>query len=407
MGIEIREITPDEADAFGRALGSVFGFSLKEERQEWWRRTLARCRALAAFDDGEVVATCGTYPLQVTVPGASRVGTGGTTMISVRPTHRRRGLLRRLMEAHLDDVAEHEEPLAALWASESGIYSRFGYGMAAYQARLKIERHRAVLVTPVDVPGTIRTFGTDDALPALMAVYDRASLERPGMLARSEEWWRDELLADFEEWRDGRTELHVAVYAEAGVPEGYVIYRLKTDWGDAGPQGTVHLWELMASSEAVTLALWQYVFGIDLMAHIDAWNRPVDDTLRWHLEEPRRLTAQVSDSLWVRLMDVPGALEARAYRTSGNLVLEVRDEFRPGDGGRFSLEAGPDGAACARTDAPPDLVVGASELGALYLGGNSARQLARAGRIEGDDAAVATADDLFGWSPAPWCPEVF
>jgi hypothetical protein len=52
----------------------------------------------------------------------------------------------------------------------------------------------------------------------------------------------------------------------------------------------------------------------------------------------------------------------------------------------------------------PDLIATVSEIGATYLGGPSFRQLHRAGRVSEERAgALARADAMFGWDPAPWC----
>jgi hypothetical protein len=67
--------------------------------------------------------------------------------------------------------------------------------------------------------------------------------------------------------------------------------------------------------------------------------------------------------------------------------------------GRY--EVTPDGASS--TEAPSDLVLYVSALGALYLGGISWRTLALAGRVtEHRPGALADADALFAASPAPY-----
>ena len=72
-------------------------------------------------------------------PGG-RLPTAGTSVVAVAPTHRRRGILRAMMTQHLAEVHEKGEPLAALWASESSIYGRFGYGPASERAVMKLAK---------------------------------------------------------------------------------------------------------------------------------------------------------------------------------------------------------------------------------------------------------------------------
>ncbi len=195
-------------------------------------------------------------------------------------------------------------------------------------------------------------------------------------------------------------------HGAAGEPDGYLAYRAaEGQWGHGLSDGTVIVEELDAVDDEVEAALWQYVLDIDLVRHVRADARPVDEPLRWRLADPRRLqTSSLFDHLWVRLVDVPAALSARRYGTAARLVVDVRDPFRPAGEGRYVVEGGPDGAECRRTGDEPDLALGVTELGALYLGGVSATTLARAGRVEERTrGALQAADGFFASSPAPWC----
>ena len=92
------------------------------------------------------------------------------TVVGVLPTHRRRGILDRMMRAQLADVRERGEPIAALWASEETIYGRFGYGLASQDVMIRRTRVDAALQS--DLPprmGTTRLVGHDEALACLPA----------------------------------------------------------------------------------------------------------------------------------------------------------------------------------------------------------------------------------------------
>jgi predicted acetyltransferase len=109
----------------------------------------------------------------------------------------------------------------------------------------------------------------------------------------------------------------------------------------------------------------------------------------------------------LRVLDVPAALTARGYAADGSLVLEVVDPLGHA-AGRFALEGGPDGAACAATDAEPDLVVPVGALGAAYLGGTDWGRLAAVGWVdERRDGATGQAAAMFGAPRAPWCVLTF
>ena len=125
------------------------------------------------------------------------------------------------------------------------------------------------------------------------------------------------------------------------------------------------------------------------------------------LADPRQLVRRPGDSLWVRIVDTPRALASRKYAADGRLVIELRDDFCPWNEGRYLLEADGGQARCSTTTLDADLNMTVNDLGALYLGGSRAHQLARANRIHGAPEAVAKADAMFTWHPLPWAPEVW
>jgi predicted acetyltransferase len=150
-------------------------------------------------------------------------------------------------------------------------------------------------------------------------------------------------------------------------------------------------------------ALWRYILDLDLAGSVQVDDRPVDDPIRWRLADPRRLRVnEVGDQLWIRLLDLPGAMEARRYAIDGELVLEVTDTLRPRNQGRFRLEGGPDGASCRPTSAEPDLALDVADLGAAYLGGASLATLARAERVtELTPGVLLHADRMLASDPVP------
>jgi predicted acetyltransferase len=312
-----------------------------------------------------------------------------------------------MMRFHMDEVREREETLAALWASESVIYGRFGYGKAVLRNRVEIERRHAAMLPGIEPAGVVDLVPPETTLEHLRPVYQRMLPTRPGMYARSEQWWRDHSLHDPEDERRGASRYRYAIYHEDGETLGYAQYRVKSKWDDWNPASTVDVVEMLALTPGASAGLWRFLSGIDLVEKIEAWNRPEDEPLAWLLADPRRLRSMPGDSMWLRLVDVPAALAARRYRIPGRLVLEVRDAFCPWNEGRYRLEGDRGDAACERTDADPDLVLDARDLGAVYLGGARMAALSRAGLIHGGRAAVETADLMFSWDPPPWCPEVF
>lgn len=403
MDIELRPITDDEFAAFVRACELTFGLTASEEKIERVRTLLPLDRTIAAFDGGDIVGTAGAYDFTITLPGGARVPTAGVTFVSVLPTHRRRGLLRSMMAMQLDDVAARGEAFAVLTASESSIYGRFGYGVASPTWDWSVRTAGAELVRPSRAQGRMRLVTPERIRELAPGLYDRATARTPGTILRSAAWW-DAFASDPEDWQDGVKNLYHAVHEGPAGPDGYVSWRMVGRWPDELPDYELRLVELYGADEEVEAALFRFVLDIDLVGVVKASRRPVDEHLRWRLVDRRRMVVgAVNDGLYVRILDPAASLAARRYGTSDGLVLDLVDPFRPGTEGRWLVEGGPDGAACARTDRDAELTMDIADLGSLYLGGVTASTLGRAGRIEErTPGALARADAFFGWGVAPW-----
>src|SRR5690606_6410545 len=195
MGIEVGPVAQEQVRDFIAVQSHAFGFDATDEQIERFQRVFEFDRARAAYDGTRMVGTVGSYSLEMTVPG-NTMRCGGTTVVAVLPSHRRRGILRQMIDSHLDDVRDHEEPIAGLWASDSAIYGRFGYGSAARATEIEIRRDHAEFHRLVPEPAPVRLIDKEEAERVLPEFYDRFRLRYPGMFARSEIWWRNRRLHD-------------------------------------------------------------------------------------------------------------------------------------------------------------------------------------------------------------------
>jgi predicted acetyltransferase len=396
----IRPLHTDELPTVIANDARAFGITYHEQDLEDIGLTLEPDRSLVAADGDELVGFTSAYTFGLSLPGGASIPAGGVTWVSVAATHRRRGILRALMDRQLDDLVERGDTVAILTASDSGIYGRFGYGVASHRARLVVDTERLRLHDGVGDEATVRFATAAEARPHLEASWARLQATVPATVSRSARWWQ--LLGlDREHRRDGRTGPLFVVH-----PDGYVRYRLEMhhEWGRMASKLLVE--ELVALTPAAHGALWRFLLGVDLVTTLE-WGRcPADEPLRWLAENPREVKVTgVDDDVWVRPLDVERLLSSRRYEHEGRLVLEIVDRFKPALGGRFALEAdggAGGGAACWRTTAAPDLVLGAPELGSISLGGVPITTLVAAGRVvEAVPGAARRADDLFLSTPRP------
>lgn len=408
MTITVRPVsTFAEFTEFSRCQAIAFGVPFDPDGVQVREAIFEYDRSTAAFDGDELAGTAGIFSQELTVPGGKSLPCAGVTMVSVLPTHRRKGVLSAMMRDQLVRAKGRGDVVAALWASESVIYGRFGYGMAAETVTWHIDRNRTEIEYAPDVPGRVRFISEADAREVCPAVREQVRVARPGWITRSPAWWNNRVFRDPPERRNGFTAAQFLQYEVDGDVRGYLKYRSKPNYEEGLPAGTVLVEELVAATDDAYTALWQFAFSLDLVTRIEAGFRPTDEPLRFMLADPRRLLRASQDSLWLRVLDVERALAARAYPVHDSLVIEVTDDFLEGIGGRFRVTSGPGGSACERTLDPVDISMSITDLGTVYLGGAALNTLARAGRVTGDAAAIARADAFFAWPVAPWMPEMF
>jgi predicted acetyltransferase len=413
----IRPISEEEFGAFYAVIEHAFNAQYPaDEELRHEMGVFEFDRSLAAFDGADMVGTAAALSLRMTVPGGA-AAVAGVTAVATAPSHRRRGILTSLMYRQLADLRERGEAVAALFASEAGIYARFGYGAATSDLNLTIRRGEGALLPRAAAPGAqgphrLRIAEPRDATAELAKVFESVLRERPGMYARDDRWW-EHILWDPEHRRSGRSPQRCLIAEDDAGPCGYALYSVRPTWGDDGiPDGVLQIRELMATDPAAHAAIWNDLLSRDLVSEVRAVSRPVDEPLLCLLADRRRARPQLFDGLWVRLVSVPQALAGRRYSCPVDMVIEVADDLFAENAGRWRLRApgrAEDArATCERTSAAADVTLPVQSLGAAYLGGTTLGALARAGLAEqARPGAIAALSTALSWEPAPWSPTIF
>lgn len=406
MAFRVRTVRDlDEYAAALAPIGHYFGWTPTPEEAGRFTTLLPLERLHAVLDGREIVAGAGVFPFGLTVPGGS-LPCAGVTVVGVLPSHRRRGLLRRMMDVQLRDVRERGEPIAALWASEETIYGRFGYGLASLSLHVDAERHKVGVRAELPRGGAIRLVSGDEARKTFPRVYDRVARTRPGTIVRSREWWTTRRLDDRPEARRGAGPLVHALLERDGKPVGYALYRLLQEGNTPETwRKTIRVLEALGVDDAATWEMWRFLFEIDWTDRVAAYHLPVDHPLPLLVDRVSELGLTVWDALWLRVVDVPAALAGRTYAASGPVTLEVvSDPQFPDNVGTWTIADG----EVRRARRGADVRLSVEALGAAFLGGVTFAQLARAGRVaEGTRGGIARADIAFRAALAPWCPEIF
>jgi predicted acetyltransferase len=236
------------------------------------------------------------------------------------------------------------------------------------------------------------------------AVFEAARRLRPGQIDRDAGWWNRALGLDGHEAVRALPHNLFVHDGEHG-PDGLLGWSSDGQFGLMPPMATIDVRDLVSASDSAYRDLWSYLAGIDLAEQVRLPNRPVDEQVRWLLDDGRTLELREHvDFLWLRILDVEATLPARRYATPGELVLEVVDDAVAAfAGGRYLLAADGELVQCERTERPADLELSQRALAAAYLGGFGLHELAIAGTVrEHRPGALARATAMFSVPLAPW-----
>lgn len=382
VSIHIRPATEADWEQIVAVDSRAFHNYMTEESAAFARQALELDRFIVAVDQDMVVAVCGAYSLQLTLPGGELLPLSGVTWVGVSVTHRRQGLLHKLMAALDQQATDRNEPLMGLRASEGGIYSRFGYGSVSRMREVAITQPLVRLVEPSPPPsGSVQILDGRDAVPLMFERWDRARRAHPGELSRTEADLRRRM-------HDAAPGVTVAVHAD-----GFAAWTVAPKWTNGLADGTLDVLEFCAATPEAHEALWRTVLSVDLVGEITTQLAVTEhDRLPSLLIEPRIVrTTALLDGLWIKVLDPVTAFGARTYRTGERLVLACGEH-------RWSVS----GAGCSTTDQPADLEVAARALGPLLMGGSSATELAGLGLCTPSTPDVLpVADALLGFEPRP------
>jgi predicted acetyltransferase len=404
--VEVRTIDAVDIDAWVKCMGVGF---LKPVAEGFGAYELGRidlARTWGAFDGERVVGTLRSFSTPLTVPGPAELEVTALTNVTVAATHRRQGLLTSMITGDLHDAVDRGDPLSILIAAEYGIYGRFGYGPAIDGARYSIDTDACRFT--LRPPGTVEFVDEATLRTEAPPIYERYRVAQPGAIGRSAAWWDRSLHQVEVPGSEPNKGYQVLYRSPSGEPAGYVRYQAEQKWDGMRPRSVVTVDELVAVTDDAYNRLWQYCCEVDLVTTVQAGDRPVDEALVWSLADGRAIhqTGRY-DFVWMRVLDVCGALSRRVYGTEGRVVIEVTDPMGFA-AGRFVLDGGPAGATCTVTSESAQLSLPVEALGSLYMGGVSLRSLAVGGMVsEHVPGALSVVDAMFRSLATPWCSTWF
>ena len=417
----VNPLDVQEARAWLRSMLGVFLQDPDTPALDRWTKVVARTwepeRAWGARDRGRWVATLRTEARTLTVPGPDQatrdLRADALTNVTVSATHRRQGLMSRMLGGSLAAARDRGDAVSILISAEWPIYGRFGYAPATWSADYVVHRNRLGAVAATS-PSCVRASDAKEIAAVGADVFDAFRRRWVGQVDRDQRWWNIRLGQDgfpAPTPDDGLPHNWIVHEGDGGV-DGILGWRATRHGGLNPPGGRAKVWGLFAANDAADQDLWTYLCGIDLIDEIELTQRPVEEPARWLLADGRSLVLEDrNDFLWLRLLDAPAALTARDYAIDGELVLDVRDDATATEidvGGRYALRAGDDGVECERTNRDADLELTQRALASIFLGGVRPAELVGSGAVtERATGALERARLMFSTPHPPWNPTSF
>lgn len=398
-GLHYRTLAGDDVEGWLHSVARGFQDGEPSEAQiSAGRARNSGKRVTGVYDDGAPaaavtgpVATIASWIGDLTLPGETAVPACAISAVTVAPTHRRRGVARALLEGELRTAAAHGLPAAMLTVSESTLYGRYGFGVAAESASLAVDTKRAHWTGPRPL-GRVDFITREHAKDLFARLHERTRLATPGEISLPP-GHEDRFTGTAPDASHGG-EMRCVQYTDPqGEPRGVVSYRIRPN-DDDFTKGTAEVSYLVADGDDAYAALWRFLLELDLVGTVRVDLAAADEPILWMIDDRRAAEVRLRDHQYVRILDVPAVLSARRYAGAGAAVLDVEDPLELA-GGRFRLEVDIAGVGTVtRLDedaaaGTPSVRLGIAELSAACLGGVSLMTLARAGRVRGADAAAA------------------
>lgn len=409
---EIRNVDEDEILPWVKSMRTgLMGDpgNVSDAVMAFWHKVWQPDRVFGAYDGGRCVGSLRTFPTTYTVPGeagrTAEVSCDALTQVSVAATHRRQGLLRRMLTRSLANAKERGDTISLLRAAEFGIYGRFGYWPTSSVSDYTVSTVARPAIRAAQNRLSVVQVDPADALEPASRLLSQSRRHEHGHIDRPLPMWERALRLHNP---PGQFE-PVCLLARAadGTDEGFLMWTGQDgDWyHDPLRQVEITVNELIATTPDAYTALCNYLINIDLARTIKLEERAVDEPLEWLLTDGRAIRrTHTIDGDWLRILDLPAALQARRYAVTDRLVLDVSDEDVGGYAtGRWELDAGPEHAQCTPTTASADLRLSQRALAAIYLGGNTVRSQHLAGLVDEDTpGAMSRLNQLFRTERAPW-----
>ncbi|MED5283633.1 MAG: GNAT family N-acetyltransferase [Chloroflexota bacterium] len=367
-------------------------------------------RLIAAFDTDskQIVGSGGADKYTITVPGGENIKMAGIAYMGTLPTHKRRGIFSSMMKTLHQQARDRGDAVAGLWASQSLLYNRFGYGLATMREDWIIETHDTSLSTDSPKGISVRLVDKNKALNEIPEIYETFRKCQNGATDRTQGYWNYLLYEDEQTKfnKSGLSGFFFAIVYKNNKPSGYAIYNFNKESGVAheDDKGSLIVEEIISTDRESNNALWHYIFGVELVEEISFNRRGTNDPLYYMLKNPRKLKRNIIDGLWARIIDPIKMLESRTYQESGKITINISGQNQDDIEGKYTIETDGKNTEVKKTNNNPDISMRPSELSSIYFGSARASEFYQAGLFDvKNNDILRNINRMFSVEQSPWC----
>ncbi|AWW43559.1 GNAT family N-acetyltransferase [Streptomyces cadmiisoli] len=403
--VSVRQITTDELAEWVRVQRSAYFMHPTRIDMASQERWFVDGEVFGAYENNECVGTFRSSPYGIVVPGGNRVTAAGITSVAVTHTHRRRGILNRMMHTALASCVSEGMVMAMLVPTEYTLYGRYGFGPAVKNGYIKVSNPKNAWNESLgaSLEGSVSLITGEKVRDLGPNLYRKFQEMQAGAADRKPAWWSD-VTGEWFLSRRAIQPFYVVHQDGAGNITGLAIYEATLS-GECGKNATLRVVDHIFLDDAARNAIWRYIFSLSNVDSVIVDSIPIDDPLPLLLNDPGAAHVGSNPTLWLRILDIAKVLSVRNYAASGSIAISVRDSLGYCSGCWLLTVDESGKVTVTPTSQMGDVELDVDSLSSLYMGGNNAITLRKAGAIrENRPGASEMLQEMFRVHEAPWFP---
>ncbi|WP_413301521.1 GNAT family N-acetyltransferase [Bacillus sp. 1P10SD] len=296
----------------------AFQYKIVEERIPARRDMLKKHKILGILEQEKLAAKLHIIPLAVNMNG-EEWKMGGIAGVATYPEYRRSGYVRSLMIEALRQMLADGQIVSLLHPFDFSFYRKYGWEILSEYKKVSLEKKDLALL-PIS-PGRIIRYSKEDFPQDINHIYQMYCNQFNGMLVRSFDWWKDQVIDDNSQ---------IAVYYnQANEAKGYILYHVKDRKMDVE--------EMVCLNQEARVGLWNFICQHDSMVEKVFLTLPIHDPFPYFIQQPK-VSMELQPYFMARIVDVEECLRKFEFNSETEPVfLHLEDTFAPWNNGSYLI----------------------------------------------------------------------